>query len=737
MAYQVEFIARLKDEVTGKLKGMSGAVKEFQSNLKAGFVDGIRSALPDQLSFIADKMEALPIGALAVGGAFAAVGSAAVQMAQQVTDTALAFDKLSSKTGASVEFLSTFTAIAADADVSAEQVATAMQLLSRNLAETGNTTQTVEAEMLALADLFQTMPDGPQKTAIAMQAFGRAGAEMIPILNQGSEALRNNMQAMTDMGRVITSDTVAAANRFDDAMDALGGRLEGLRNTIGGAVLPVLVDLASGLDSVATGFTLAGDAIAQLTTQGQINTATMAGLRAAHYDVMLAVSYLNPAMAGLRGTFMAQRDAALQQAEAMQTTKGAASGATSALAAMGPVAMRSAGQARSAAAIFYAAAGSFVEGVKLMDSARASTARYAGMATNIQYEQKLAETRRQSAAAARYSAMATAEVTKATYGDRDAKIGSTQANTELNSSIDSINAGLDRSMGLFAGGGGAAGGMKAEVEELNASLQELEERQKTIGGYLGSNTAEMTALQKVQTAYSIATGQLSQDQFAQEQAVKSVVQALADKRINEEQAVTTAMSLAQGYVSASEAMQVAGESGKRFYDETAGVLAIAQNAKSKVSEMGEAMKALPDSKNVDVVATILGMQELREAKDIVEKLDLHERHTITYNVVYRVSQTGVPPPGAPPPGTDPDSFNNSGGGGGGSGAPGAASGGPVRAGQAYRIGEQGPELFVPASNGYIVPNHNTGSGNEQPINVTLMLDGATVARVVAKHMKRG
>jgi hypothetical protein len=181
-------------------------------------------------------------------------------------------------------------------------------------------------------------------------------------------------------------------------------------------------------------------------------------------------------------------------------------------------------------------------------------------------------------------------------------------------------------------------------------------------------------------------------------------------------------------------MQVAGESGKRFYDETAGVLAIAQTAKSKVSEMGEAMKALPDSKNVDVVATILGMQELREAKDIVEKLDLHERHTITYNVVYRVSQTGVPPPGAPPPGTDPDSFNNSGGGG---GAPGAASGGPVRAGQAYRIGELGPELFVPASNGYIVPNHNTGSGNDQPINVTLMLDGATVARVVAKHMKRG
>jgi hypothetical protein len=591
-----------------------------------------------------------------------------------------------------------------------------MKMLSKNMAEAGITGTTVQQELLALADTFQQMPDGPQKTALAMQAFGKAGADMIPLLNQGSAALRNNMQAMQEMGRVITGETVAAANALDENIDRLNGNLEAMKNNIGSAVIPALVSVTD------TAFK-AGD---------EVNT-----LSRNMADWFNSTARGIPILTTIGTAIFGVRDASKSAAQSIDATGDTSATATSQLAAMGPVAMRSAGQARSAAAIFYAAAGSFVEGVKLMDSARASTARYAGMATNIQYEQKLAETRRQSAAAARYSAMATAEVTKATYGDRDAKIGSTQANTELNSSIDSINAGLDRSMGLFAGGGGAAGGMKAEVEELNASLQELEERQKTIGGYLGSNTAEMTALQKVQTAYSIATGQLSQDQFAQEQAVKSVVQALADKRINEEQAVTTAMSLAQGYVSASEAMQVAGESGKRFYDETAGVLAIAQNAKSKVSEMGEAMKALPDSKNVDVVATILGMQELREAKDIVEKLDLHERHTITYNVVYRVSQTGVPPPGAPPPGTDPDSFNNSGGGGGGSGAPGAASGGPVRAGQAYRIGEQGPELFVPASNGYIVPNHNTGSGNEQPINVTLMLDGATVARVVAKHMKRG
>lgn len=37
--------------------------------------------------------------------------------------------------------------------------------------------------------------------------------------------------------------------------------------------------------------------------------------------------------------------------------------------------------------------------------------------------------------------------------------------------------------------------------------------------------------------------------------------------------------------------------------------------------------------------------------------------------------------------------------------PGKASGGPVYAGRAYMVGERGKELFTPATDGYIVPNH--------------------------------
>jgi hypothetical protein len=48
--------------------------------------------------------------------------------------------------------------------------------------------------------------------------------------------------------------------------------------------------------------------------------------------------------------------------------------------------------------------------------------------------------------------------------------------------------------------------------------------------------------------------------------------------------------------------------------------------------------------------------------------------------------------------------------------PGREMGGPVRRGQTYTVGEAGPELFTPSSNGQIIPNHELGSKNEITIN---------------------
>ena len=53
-----------------------------------------------------------------------------------------------------------------------------------------------------------------------------------------------------------------------------------------------------------------------------------------------------------------------------------------------------------------------------------------------------------------------------------------------------------------------------------------------------------------------------------------------------------------------------------------------------------------------------------------------------------------------------------------------AAGGPVQRGQPYRVGERGPEMFVPSGSGRIIPNNGIGGGTT--INVTVNTSGANV-----------
>lgn len=65
-----------------------------------------------------------------------------------------------------------------------------------------------------------------------------------------------------------------------------------------------------------------------------------------------------------------------------------------------------------------------------------------------------------------------------------------------------------------------------------------------------------------------------------------------------------------------------------------------------------------------------------------------------------------------------------------------AGGGPVGAGGAYRVGESGTELFVPSTNGTIVPNHKLG-GSSYSINVNAGMgaNGAQIGKEVVEAIK--
>lgn len=79
-----------------------------------------------------------------------------------------------------------------------------------------------------LSGKFAEMPDGAEKTALAMQLMGKSGAAMIPLLNGGTTALQAQIAEAKKFGLVITQEAAAGAEQFNDNLTRLSAMVGGV-----------------------------------------------------------------------------------------------------------------------------------------------------------------------------------------------------------------------------------------------------------------------------------------------------------------------------------------------------------------------------------------------------------------------------------------------------------------------------------------------------------------------------
>ena len=70
------------------------------------------------------------------------------------------------------------------------------------------------------------------------------------------------------------------------------------------------------------------------------------------------------------------------------------------------------------------------------------------------------------------------------------------------------------------------------------------------------------------------------------------------------------------------------------------------------------------------------------------------------------------------------------------GAPGRATGGPVAPGRAYRVGERGPELFVPTASGRIEPDGGGGGGREIRLSISVNAPAESAPRALEQSSRQ-
>ena len=88
-----------------------------------------------------------------------------------------------------------------------------------------------------IADRFADMPDGAQKAAAAVALFGKAGADLIPLLNEGAAGLERFKSKLTTKE---FEDFTKRSDQFGETLTELGIRTEAFGLELTAALLPAL-----------------------------------------------------------------------------------------------------------------------------------------------------------------------------------------------------------------------------------------------------------------------------------------------------------------------------------------------------------------------------------------------------------------------------------------------------------------------------------------------------------------
>ena len=173
------------------------------------------------------------------------------EMAGQALHTADEMGKAAQKAGATAEKFSAVAYAAKLSDVSIETLQTGFKGLSAWMERNGQLGRDVVDVLVEQAGAFEGMADGASKTNLAIELFGRSGMAMIPLLNQGSEALRRQMEEAKKLGVVVSSETARAAETFNDRLTTLHSRLEGISLQLTSGMLPGLLKLTDTLSALS------------------------------------------------------------------------------------------------------------------------------------------------------------------------------------------------------------------------------------------------------------------------------------------------------------------------------------------------------------------------------------------------------------------------------------------------------------------------------------------------------
>lgn len=219
---------------------------------------GVAIALNDQISKIADYQD----------------------LAEKIGDTAEAVASLSTAANVSGVSLDTVSAASikltsslSKTDDEAKGAGAAIAALGLNFQQFKDLSPVDQIE--AVANALNSFEDGASKTAVAVALFGKAGAELLPFLNDLADGSERQVK--------ITQEQIDAADAYDKQVKRLQGSLAGLTKQMAAESIPVMSQMVEQAQALV-------DYVKQSQNEYSVFEGVLAGVQVVFETIVIVAS---------------------------------------------------------------------------------------------------------------------------------------------------------------------------------------------------------------------------------------------------------------------------------------------------------------------------------------------------------------------------------------------------------------------------------------------------------------
>ena len=175
-------------------------------------------------------------------------------------------DKMSRKTGTSVEWLSAMKFAASQSGTSIDGLAKTMKRMnvtifdaSEGLGESVDSLASLglvasdlqglapEKQFEMIADALSRVEDKSTRAALAQKVFGRGGVEILPMIEDGAAGMKKYADEAERLGIIMSTEDAKAAAELTDTLDKLGQTTKMAAFEVGAALAPAISEMAEDI----------------------------------------------------------------------------------------------------------------------------------------------------------------------------------------------------------------------------------------------------------------------------------------------------------------------------------------------------------------------------------------------------------------------------------------------------------------------------------------------------------